>query len=158
MIEMYGSWIDRFGVDGFRIDTARHVNPEFWQEFVPAMLERAKAKGIPNFHIFGEVADDIGQPGKLAKHTRRDRLPSVLDFAFARDARSRPSRASAPNRVWREFFAQDALYEGGEAAALQLPTFLGNHDAGPLLDFRPQGASQRQRRGGARARRSSAMC
>ena len=24
MIEIYGSWIDRFGVDGFRIDTARH--------------------------------------------------------------------------------------------------------------------------------------
>ena len=58
MIEIFGSWIDRFGVDGFRIDTARHVNPEFWQAFVPAMLERARAKGIPNFHIFGEVADD----------------------------------------------------------------------------------------------------
>src|SRR3546814_8966374 len=57
MIEIYGSWIDRFGIDGFRIDTARHVNPEFWQAFVPAMLARARAKGIPNFHIFGEVAD-----------------------------------------------------------------------------------------------------
>ena len=41
MIEIYGSWIDRFGVDGFRIDTAQHVNPDFWQAFVPAMLERA---------------------------------------------------------------------------------------------------------------------
>ncbi|MGQ3113707.1 MAG: alpha-amylase family glycosyl hydrolase, partial [Brevundimonas sp.] len=45
MIEIYGDWIDRYGIDGFRIDTARHVNPEFWQAFVPAMLERAKAKG-----------------------------------------------------------------------------------------------------------------
>ena len=26
MIEIYGGWIDRYGVDGFRIDTARHVN------------------------------------------------------------------------------------------------------------------------------------
>jgi glycosidase len=30
MIEIYGDWIDKYGVDGFRIDTARHVNPEFW--------------------------------------------------------------------------------------------------------------------------------
>ncbi|MEO7276475.1 MAG: alpha-amylase family glycosyl hydrolase, partial [Sphingomicrobium sp.] len=56
MIDVYGSWIDRFGIDGFRIDTAQHVNPEFWQAFAPAMLARAQARGIPNFHIFGEVA------------------------------------------------------------------------------------------------------
>ena len=37
-IEIFGTWIDRYGVDGFRIDTARHVNAEFWQAFVPAML------------------------------------------------------------------------------------------------------------------------
>jgi neopullulanase len=134
MIEIYGSWIDRFGVDGFRIDTARHVNPEFWEKFVPAMLERARAKGIPNFHIFGEVADDTGQPGKLAKHTRRDKLPSVLDFAFGVTA-IKTLTGEWGTETWREFFAQDVLYEGGEPAALQLPTFLGNHDAGRFSTF-----------------------
>lgn len=44
-IDIYGRWIDAFGIDGFRIDTAKHVNPEFWQAFVPAMLARAKARG-----------------------------------------------------------------------------------------------------------------
>src|SRR3712207_7325911 len=44
MIDIFGGWIDRYGVDGFRIDTARHVNPEFWQAFVPAMRARAKAR------------------------------------------------------------------------------------------------------------------
>jgi len=134
MIEIYGSWIDRFGVDGFRIDTARHVNPEFWVKFVPAMLERARAKGIPNFHIFGEVADDTGQPGKLAKHTRRDKLPSVLDFAFGVTA-IKTITGEWGTESWREFFAQDILYDGGDAAALQLPTFLGNHDAGRFSTF-----------------------
>ena len=52
MIDIFGRWIDEFGVDGFRIDTARHVNPQFWQQFVPAMKARAAARGIPNFHIF----------------------------------------------------------------------------------------------------------
>jgi neopullulanase len=129
MIQIYGSWIDRFGVDGFRIDTARHVNPEFWQKFVPAMLERARAKGIPNFHIFGEVANDDLQPGLLAQHTRRDKLPTVLDFAFKQGV-LRTVAGDAPTEIWRDFFSQDVLYEGGEAIALQLPTFIGNHDQG----------------------------
>lgn len=129
MIEIYGSWIDRFGVDGFRIDTARHVDPEFWQQFVPAMLERARARGIPNFHIFGEYANDDFEPGKIAQATRHDKLPAVLDFAFKEGA-LRTIAGGAPTEVWRDFFAQDVLYEGGEAAALQLPTFIGNHDMG----------------------------
>jgi glycosidase len=40
-----------------------------------------------------------------------------------------------PTETWREFFAQDVLYEGGDASALQLPTFLGNHDAGRFSTF-----------------------
>ena len=46
MIDIFGSWIDRFGIDGFRIDTVKHVNPEFWQAFVPAMQARAEAKAV----------------------------------------------------------------------------------------------------------------
>ena len=129
LIDIFGSWIDRFGVDGFRIDTARHVNAEFWQAFVPAMMSRARARGNPNFHIFGEVANDDFQPGILAQHTRHDKLPSVLDFAFKQGA-LRTIAGTAATEVWRDFISQDVLYEGGEQAALQLPTFLGNHDQG----------------------------
>ncbi len=129
MIEIFGSWIDRFGVDGFRIDTAKHVNPQFWQSFVPAIQARARARGIPNFHIFGEVAYDDFQPGKLAQNTRRDKLPTVLDFAFKEGA-LRSIAGGSPTEIWRDFFSQDVLYEGGEAIAIQLPTFLGNHDMG----------------------------
>ncbi len=50
-IDIFGGWIDEFGIDGFRIDTAKHVNPEFWQAFVPAMQARAKARGIPLPHL-----------------------------------------------------------------------------------------------------------
>ena len=128
-IDIFGSWIDRYGVDGFRIDTARHVNPEFWAKFAPAMRARAKAKGIPNFHIFGEVANDDFQPGLLAQHTQRDKLPAVLDFAFKQGV-LRTIAGEAPTEVWRDFFSQDVLYDGGEQTALQLPTFIGNHDQG----------------------------
>ena len=127
MIDIYGGWIDRFGIDGYRIDTARHVNPDFWQQFVPAILARAKARGIPNFHIFGEVADS--DAALIALKTRVDKLPTNLDFAFAYAAIEVLAKGGAPDGL-AKIFSLDPLYEGGATTALQLPTFIGNHDMG----------------------------
>ena len=128
MIDIFGAWIDKYGVDGFRIDTAQHVNPEFWQQFVPAMLARAKARGIPNFHIFGEVATDVADPAHTAENTRVDKLPSVLDFGFLWTVRDVVAK-DGPTDELAKLFRADALYEGGAAAALRLPTFVSNHDS-----------------------------
>ncbi|RSY80645.1 alpha-amylase [Sphingomonas koreensis] len=127
-IDIYGAWIDQFGIDGFRIDTARHVNPEFWQGFSKAMIERAKARGIPNFHIFGEVANE-GDVGDLALHTRVHQLPSVLDFGFRAAVQHTVAGEKGPDML-AAMFDRDALYEGGAEAALRLPTFISNHDHG----------------------------
>jgi glycosidase len=136
-IDIYASWIERFGIDGFRIDTAKHVNPGFWQSFVPAIKAKARAKGIPNFHIFGEVATGDMDPALLAGWTRKAGLPAVLDFAFMRAAVD--AAGGRPLGVGVAELAQwadgDVLYQGGEKAALQLPTFLGNHDAGRFAYF-----------------------
>jgi glycosidase len=129
MIDIYSGWIDRFGIDGFRIDTAQHVNPEFWQQFVPAILTRARARGIPNFHIFGEVATGEMDPAHTAANTRVDKLPSVLDFSFMRAVADVVANNAGTDEL-ATLFRADALYEGGAPAALRLPTFLGNHDAG----------------------------
>jgi glycosidase len=126
-IDVYGDWITGYNVDGFRIDTAKHVNPEFFQAFVPAMLARARAAGIPNFHIFGEVYSV--DPAVLALHTRVAKLPAVLDFPFAQTVRD-VTMGRAGTEALAALFAEDALYEGGEAAALRLPTFVSNHDQG----------------------------
>jgi glycosidase len=129
MIDIYGSWIDRFGIDGFRIDTEKHVNPEFWQAFNPAMLARARARGIPNFHIFAEVMQDDPEAGPMAIRTIEDRLPATLDFGLwaALVETVAKDRGTA---VLSSLFAEDGLYAGGPKAALQLPTFTGNHDKG----------------------------
>ncbi|MBA3939978.1 MAG: alpha-amylase [Sphingopyxis sp.] len=139
-IDIYGRWIDEFGIDGFRIDTAKHVNPEFWQAFVPAMQARAKARGIPNFHIFGEVYVDAVDPGALAWHTHAAGLPAVLDFGFARAAIDAVSGTKGTDQFAR-LFDGDLLYKGGAKAALDLPTFLGNHDMGRFAMFVKQANS-----------------
>jgi glycosidase len=145
-IDIFGGWIDRYGVDGFRVDTAKHVNDEFWQRFAPAMLQRARARGIPNFHIFGEVF--VEQPTDtplLARYTRVAGLPTVLDFAFAAAVRETVA-GDAPTQVLARLFADDVLYEGGAATALRSPTFVSNHDFGRFahLVFRKRPQASRE--------------
>ncbi len=126
-IDIYGRWIADFGVDGFRIDTARHVNPGFWRRFIPAMLQVARAHGRPNFHIFGEVYDP--DTGVLARHTRVDGYPAVLDFAFQASAQAVIGGKEGPARLAHTFFA-DPDFAPEHGGADQLPTFLDNHDMG----------------------------
>jgi glycosidase len=133
-IDIFGTWIDDYGIDGYRIDTAKHVNPEFWQAFVPAMRKRAAERGIPNFHIFGEAATSDIDPASLAVHTRVDKLPAMLDFAFSAAVHDTVAGHAGTDELAR-LFAADPLYEGGELAAMQLPTFIGNHDAGHFAYF-----------------------
>ena len=35
MVDIYETWVRDMKIDGFRIDTMKHVNDEFWQEFSP---------------------------------------------------------------------------------------------------------------------------
>ncbi len=132
MIEIYRSWITEYGVDGFRIDTAKHVRPEFWQRFVPAILDQAEVSGIEHFHIFGEVYEF--DPAHLAKFTLQSGLPSTLDFAFQTNARDLIAGGGSGLDFTRLLEA-DEIYKHGQATARQLPTFLGNHDMGRFSQF-----------------------
>ncbi len=132
MIEIYKSWISDYRVDGFRIDTAKHVDSEFWQIFTPAILEHASSLGIDHFHVFGEVYEfDAGQ---LARFTKVETLPTVLDFAFQGQVRGYVADGQ-PAEGLNRLFRMDDMYEGGADTARQLPTFLGNHDMGRFSMF-----------------------
>ena len=132
MIDIYGAWIDKYHVDGFRIDTARFVNPEFMAAFAPAMLARAKANGIPNFHIFGEnISGAVNAQSLQALNTRIGKQPAVLDFAFYQ-AVHQVVAGTAGTITLAQLFDNDPLYAHGEDTAMILPTFVSNHDAGRL--------------------------
>ncbi|HJY42724.1 MAG TPA: alpha-amylase family glycosyl hydrolase, partial [Steroidobacteraceae bacterium] len=106
-----------------------------------AMLQRAAANGIPHFHIFGEVSTSDIDVALLARYTRDARLPAVLDFAFASAVRATVAGNAGTDKLAR-LFADDTLYANGEQTALQLPTFISNHDAGRFAYYvrkeRPQ--------------------
>ena len=95
MIDIYSFWIEEFGVDGFRIDTTKHVNMEFWQAFGPAILEAAEARGIEDFFAFGEVFDQqFGSPF-MSEFSTEGKLQATIDFAFQLAARGFAARGRA---------------------------------------------------------------
>ncbi len=52
---IYAWWILKTDCDGFRVDTVKHVNMEFWEYFTPYIQNVCKSIGKNNFMIFGEV-------------------------------------------------------------------------------------------------------
>lgn len=132
MIDIYKTWIRDFGVDGFRIDTMKHVNDEFWRAFGPQVLQFARAQGKSEFFMFGEVFDTT--KSFTSHFTTSDRMQAVLDFPFQDAARGFASRGQ-PASALGSFFAGDDWYTDADSNAYQLPTFLGNHDMGRIGSF-----------------------
>jgi glycosidase len=130
MKDIYRAWVD-LGIDGFRIDTAKHVNTEFWQEFSPAMLARAHDVGTSKFFMFGEVFD--ADPAFQSIYSTEAKLPATLDFGFQQNA---VAVANGGGTTYlSKLFAGDDYYTDTDSNAYDLPTFLGNHDMGRIGRF-----------------------
>ncbi|MGA7146898.1 MAG: pullulanase-type alpha-1,6-glucosidase [Microbacterium sp.] len=132
-VDVYQDWID-LGIDGFRIDTAKHVNFEFWEEWSAEVLDYAHANGKPDFFMFGEVYD--ADPAKLSPYVRNSDMNSVLDFTFQAQATAyaKGGAAGKPTAL-QTLFAGDDMYTTPDSSATALPTFLGNHDMGRIGYF-----------------------
>lgn len=129
LIAVYKHWIREYRVDGFRLDTAKHVNADFWPRFVSEATDYAKALGIPHFFIFGEVADR--SISDLAAFAHLSGLPSVLDFGFFQAAIDTLAEGKDLD-AWERLYRGDRLYPGGPDAAHNLTTFISNHDNGRM--------------------------
>ena len=76
MIDIWAYWIEETNADGFRIDTVKHVEEDFWAEFAPAIRARLAEQGKENFLMFGEIFD--GRDDVIGRYT----APGMLDSAF----------------------------------------------------------------------------
>ena len=136
-IDVFSHWLD-YGIDGYRIDTVRHVNSEFWQAFSPAIRARARALGRPDFLQFGEAANGAGDPVFLSEFsTGTIPLDTTLDFGFFTAARKFVSQGGNAAAL-AAFFASDDLYTDHDSNVHSTITFLGNHDAGRFGYFLQQ--------------------
>lgn len=147
LIKTHQYAIARFDVDGFRIDTLKHVEREFARIFGNSIREFALSIGKANFFTFGEVADS---DEKVAEYTGRfatdpDDLVGVdaaLDFPLFYRLPNvlKGFKDNSPLSIASFFEKRKALHRGeagrdpkvllsshGEAGRYFV-TFLDNHD------------------------------
>ncbi|MFL5961554.1 MAG: alpha-amylase family glycosyl hydrolase [Gaiellaceae bacterium] len=127
LAQIYASWITRFKVDGFRVDTARHVNARFFKLWVPKVRAAAASIGIKDFPIFGEVT--LNDSVDLSEYVRDRGLPQVLDFPFQQVAVAYAAGTSGARGLSHRL-EDDDYFRTPSGIDPSFPTFLGNHDMG----------------------------
>jgi len=127
LAQIYASWIRRFHVDGFRVDTAKHVNAAFFRLWVPKIRAAARQAGIADFPIFGEVT--LNDAVDLSDFVRTRGLPQVLDFPFQQVATGFAAGATGAKGL-ADRLNDDDYFRTPNGIDPAFPTFLGNHDMG----------------------------
>ena len=126
MERIFTSWIDTLDIDGYRVDTVKHVNMEFWQALAPHVKAYAARKGKKDFFVFGEVFSS--DPALTSSYTTTGRMQASLDFPFQSGALG--FLAGKGSARLGEVLLADDRYTDADSNASSLPTFLGNHDMG----------------------------
>ncbi|MFG3112035.1 pullulanase-type alpha-1,6-glucosidase [Streptomyces tendae] len=135
MEKIYQRWVKDFAIDGFRIDTVKHVNMEFWTQWATALDAYAAKKGRDDFFMFGEVYS--ADTSVTAPYVTEGRLDSTLDFPFQDAARAYASQGGSARKL-ASVFGDDYKYTTDKANAYEQVTFLGNHDMGRIGTFLKQ--------------------
>ncbi|WP_093801159.1 pullulanase-type alpha-1,6-glucosidase [Streptomyces sp. Wb2n-11] len=132
MKKIYEKWVRDFDIDGFRIDTVKHVDLDFWTQWATALDAYAKKRGRDDFFMFGEVYS--ADTAVTSSYVTRGRLDSTLDFPLQDATRAYASQGAAAGRL-AEVFAEDYRYTTDKANAYEQVSFTGNHDMGRLGTF-----------------------
>ncbi|MCB9507536.1 MAG: alpha-amylase [Myxococcales bacterium] len=151
LIRVMTHWIDAADIDGFRIDTVKHVEHDFWIQFATAVREYAYQVGKDRFFMFGEVFD--GADWLLGSYTQPGMLDSVFYFSQKFQVYDAVFKYGAPTTeieaLWAErrenygSVGQGAVVDAdGRAIPPQelLVNFLDNHDVPRFLYDQPSRA------------------
>jgi glycosidase len=129
LVTLYTDMLTRYDVAGFRIDTVKHVNDEFWTRWTPAVLDAAADLGRPDFVLFGEVFSS--DPIFNSHYTTNLGIPSLLDFVV-NDGLERYVARGLPADSLAQAFDQDDWFTDHDSNASMLVKFFGNHDIGRM--------------------------
>lgn len=145
MIDSFARWVELADLDGFRIDTVKHVEHEFWEVFAKGVRERLAKGGKKKFFLFGEAFD--GDDALLGSYTAPGQLDGVFYFSqhysVYRDVfmnAHRPEQQGATQRI-ADLWAQRETNYGSEpqpggigiSPQKSLVNFLDNHDVARFL-------------------------
>ncbi|MCS6824262.1 MAG: alpha-amylase family glycosyl hydrolase [Cytophagaceae bacterium] len=82
LISVYKFWIKETDVDGFRIDTMKHMDALWIKLFAKEVKNYAEQIGKKSFFIFGELIGDDSLVRQYVDETMVGCIDTVLDFPF----------------------------------------------------------------------------
>lgn len=136
LIKVYKYWVKTLDLDGFRIDTVKHCDPEPTAIFCNAIREYCRRIGKMNFMIFGEIVDNDDMLQRyIANNTALADLPerwpvlsAVLDFPlyFVLEEVIKGFDSASKLRDRYESFRRK--YRDYAESSQHYVTFLDNHD------------------------------
>jgi glycosidase len=130
LTQIFKDWITRTDADGFRIDTVKHVDMDFWQYWSPEIRAHAASLGKANFFQFGEVWD--GNSAFVGSYTGTQAggpfaLDSVIDYPMYYRTNDVFARQTAGARSIMDYYGWQS-FDYDPAALGRLVTNLDNHD------------------------------
>ncbi|SFM57769.1 alpha-amylase family glycosyl hydrolase [Methanolobus profundi] len=136
LIKVYKYWIRKADIDGFRMDTVKHLESSSTAIFCNAIKEYARYIGKHNFFIFGEiVGDDTTIQNYIGRNSRipgtNERFPSLdaaLDFPLYFVLEEVIKGFSDPSALRDRYDAFRDLYTDHGEAGRYFVTFVDNHD------------------------------
>ena len=134
LVDVFVEWVLKLDLDGFRIDTLKHVEYGFWEHFGPEVRRRLAERGKTNFLMFGEAFD--GDDELVGSFTMPGRIDSVFYFPHKFQVFNDVFMFEGPtNNVERLFTARSTNYGTvaqengvGSPPTQVLVNFMDNHD------------------------------
>jgi len=147
LIDVFEFWIGQTNIDGFRIDTVKHVEHSFWQQFAPAIRQYAASQGKNDFLMFGESFD--GDDALDGSYTMPNELDSVFYFPQKFQVFDDVFKYGGPTSKVQDLYDQRAVDYGsapqpdgvGVAPQDVLVDFIDNHDLPRFLFDNPDHAA-----------------
>ncbi len=135
MMNIYTNWVGRADLDGFRVDTAKHVDYGFWQYWCPQLHQFGSSIGKSNLFMFGEAFD--GSESVVGSFTGTVgggpfKLDSMLDYPLYFTINPVFATASGNTQQIENHYNNIAAnYDSN--SWYRLVTFLDNHDNARFL-------------------------
>ena len=140
MIDVYKYWIAVTDVDGFRMDTFRHIEPEAGRRFCSAIREYAMSIGKRNFLLLGEVVADDPTVARFAgsnspdcheqDKTCRAMLDAVFDFPLHHSLGPTLRGKQSPEAIRNHWKFLNNYFRDPAEAGRHYVRFAENHDFG----------------------------
>ncbi len=150
MQAVYKYWIKEADIDGYRIDTVKHVEHDAMLAFCTAIKEYAASTGKHNFFLYGEVVagDDMVREyvgPRVVNGEKLLALDAALDFPLYFFLEEVIKGFVGPHLLRERYERLNALYPTSDASEYYV-TFVDNHDqmVRPCRRFLHGGADPRQ--------------